>query len=166
MTANELTSAFYEEFAMLKGQGLIVTGIFGFPMLSKGKYFSIGIGQGAEDYEEVSPETHRISVLHPFVFDGRKLPDSFMGFKIFKVWIEKSIPRLIERRVIDSDGSITSWTPEQFRQYAHKNANRIRKALNDPTMTEEDILDALAQNSFKRYCAEYEQERLRRLLGE
>jgi hypothetical protein len=166
MTAEELTKAFYHEFTKLRDQGLIVTGISGTMEYSEGQYMKIGIAQVAEDYEEVSPETHRIGVLHPFIFDGRKLPDSFMGFRIFKVWIAKSIPRSIERRVIDSDGSITSWTPEQFRQYARKNAKRIRQALNDPTMTEEDILNAIAQNNFKRYCTEYEQDRLKRLQEE
>ncbi len=166
MTAEELTKAFYHEFAKLRDQGLIVTGISGTMGYSEGQYMKIGIAQVAEDYEEVSPETHRIGVLHPFIFDGRKLPDNFMGFKIFKVWIAKSIPRSIERRVIDSDGSITSWTPEQFRQYARKNAKRIRIVLDDLEMTEDDILDAVSLGDFKKYCDEYEHERIKRLLGE
>ncbi len=166
MTAKELTTAFYNEFDLLRNQGLIVTGISETPMFSKGQHMQIGIAQVAEDYEEVSPETHRIGVLHPFIFDGRKLPYSFMGFKISKVWIAKSIPRSIERRVIDSDGSIISWTPEQFRQYARKNANRIRIVLDDPEMTEEDILDAISLGNFNKYCDEYKADKIKRLLGE
>ncbi len=166
MTAEELTSLFHEQFASLKDQGLIVTGIAGALEIKEGKNLSIGIAQIAEDYEEVSPESHRISVIHPFIFDGRKLPDSFMGFKISKVYMSKSIPPEIDKPVLDPAGFKTSWTPDQFRKYVHKNASRIRLLLDDPEMTEDDILDAVSQGDFNKFCDAYEERRIKRLIGE
>jgi len=89
-----------------------------------------------------------------------------MGFKISKVYTEKSIPAEIDEIVLDPAGFKTAWTPDQFRNYAHRNASRIRKKLNDPNMTEDDILDAISLGNFAKYCDEYEEERLKRLIGE
>jgi hypothetical protein len=164
MTANELISAFRDTFGQLEASGLIIVEVYGQMNSADTDAMSIHIAEGLDGDDEVIPGSCHISILNPFIFDGRNIPDKFMGVNVFRSVISDTVPLEIEERVFDPAGFETSWTPEQFKNYVIDNALLIRKTLMQPDMSFEDMLDAICFGSYDKYVEKYEKERLERLI--
>jgi hypothetical protein len=165
MTALELLNGFKKDYSSLIDEGLIITGVYGQSSLNSGDELNISIAQGAEEDEEVSPDSHHISILVPFLFDGRLLPESYQGIRLHNGYISSTVPKEIEEMVLDPAGFETSWTPNQFIQYVTNNSDLIRKEIGDPKLTLEEMLDAICFGSFLEYCKGYEEDRINRITG-
>lgn len=102
----------------------------------------------------VDPEkkTHVIEISRPLIFDSRAIPDRYEGLKI-KRRIHGQLPVefQIDRDAPDWHKKEYVWAPERFEKYVDKNADKIRKKLGDPSMTREDMLDALCFGNFKKH---------------
>ena len=96
---------------------------------------------------------HVIMISKPFLFDNRTLPKVYEGLEI-KSKIEGSLPDEFKPSV---DKKEYLWAPSRFEQYVDRCANELRKKFNNPGMTREEMLDALAFGSFedhKRKCVQ------------
>jgi len=165
MKVCDYLSAFEEEYSILFDMGLFITGIYKDAEESDHKEdLRIGIAHSLEPYDEIIPEQCHMSVMHPFLFDNRKIPESFMGIKVLNVVQWDTIPEEIEDIVFDPAGFETNHTPEQYEKYVRDNLIEMRKALKQPDLSYEDALDAICFGDFTKYKSEYEERRLRRLL--
>ncbi len=87
MNAAELAQQFTTDHARLIPFGLQVR-ISGLPIevITQGD-LSIAIGSTEGPEEEVSTMTHRITAMHPFLFDRRWLPLTYKGYEVVDVHI-------------------------------------------------------------------------------
>ncbi|MCA0429940.1 MAG: hypothetical protein LCH32_05505 [Bacteroidetes bacterium] len=90
---------------------------------------------------------HVIMVSKPFIFDNRQLPKTYEGLEI-KAKIEGSLPKefAINKETIKKD---YVWAPNKFEKYVDRCADDIKKQFNNPSMTRQEMLDALAFGSFE-----------------
>jgi hypothetical protein len=90
---------------------------------------------------------HVIMVSKPFIFDNRQLPKTYEGLEI-KAKIEGSLPKefAINKEAIKKD---YVWAPNKFEKYVDRCADDIKKQFNNPSMTRQEMLDALAFGSFE-----------------
>ena len=99
-----------------------------------------------------------ISVSHPFIFDRRSLPKSFMGLDVRGGTNENELPK--EFQVYDQNSEYI-WAYQRFERYVDAHSDLIRRTLGDSTMSRADMLDALCFGNFeelKRDCIRWEQE--------
>lgn len=97
-----------------------------------------------------------ISVDYPFIFDKRKLPQTFMGLDVRG----GSYPLPHEFENINSDNEYV-WAYQRFEEYVDNHSELIRKTLNNPTMIRDEMLDALCFGDFiahKQMCIKWEAE--------
>lgn len=90
-------------------------------------------------------------VERPFIFDKRKAPEGYLGLGI-RYSMDGPVPPGFE---VFSD---YVWAPENYLNFVNNHQGRIRKELGDPTMDEEEMLDALVGMSFDewiRQCQEW-----------
>jgi hypothetical protein len=90
---------------------------------------------------------HVIMISKPFVFDNRSLPKVYEGLEI-KAKIEGSLPDEFKP---SSEKKEYLWAPNRFEKYVDRCANEIRKKFNNPEMTREEMLDALAFGNFEEH---------------
>jgi len=99
---------------------------------------------------------HVIMVSKPFVFDNRALPKIYQGIEI-KSKIEGTLPE--EFKV--ETGKAYVWAPQHFEKFVDRCSTEIKKTLNNPNMSRNDMLDALAFGNFeehKKKCIQLMQE--------
>jgi hypothetical protein len=99
---------------------------------------------------------HVIMVSKPFVFDNRALPKVYQGIEI-KSKIEGILPD--EFKVETGKGYV--WAPNHFEKFVDRCSNEIKKTLNNPEMSRNEMLDALAFGNFeehKKKCIQLMQE--------
>jgi hypothetical protein len=99
---------------------------------------------------------HVIMVSKPFVFDNRALPKVYQGIEI-KSKIEGVLPD--EFKVETGKGYV--WAPNHFEKFVDRCSNEIKKTLNNPEMSRNEMLDALAFGNFeehKKKCIQLMQE--------
>jgi len=82
MIVNEFLKAFRDEYGHLDQFGLIITGIYVDAELSDNESLQVGISKSLEPFDVIIPEHCHMSVMHPFLFDNRKIPESFMGVSV------------------------------------------------------------------------------------
>jgi hypothetical protein len=167
MTRAELTQLYEKELAHLIEKGLELPFIR--PILTDEDKHVEGI-----DYEHPKPHTHELWTHRPFLFDIRKLPATFHGFKlyVFANWgtkppefqgpvrtkqdIKKGIYRFYPLDVL--------YDPEKVKAYAEDHFLDICAALDDYTFTIKDICDMIVGNDFEKHEKWCEEERLKRIL--
>ncbi len=90
---------------------------------------------------------HVIMVSKPFIFDNRQLPKTYEGLEI-KAKIEGSLPKefAINKEAVKKD---YVWAPNKFEKYVDRCADDIKKQFNNPNMSRQEMLDALAFGSFE-----------------
>jgi len=99
---------------------------------------------------------HVIMVSKPFVFDNRALPKIYQGIEI-KSKIEGTLPE--EFKV--ETGKAYVWAPQHFEKFVDRCSTEIKKTLNNPNMSRNDMLDALAFGNFEEHrkkCIQLMQE--------
>jgi hypothetical protein len=101
---------------------------------------------------------HVISISKPFIFDNRKLPKKFEGLEI-KSKIQGDLPEefKINRQDMDWQKKEFVWSPERFEKFVDRCSSDIRKKLNSPEMTREEMLDAICFGSFKEHTEKCDQ---------
>jgi hypothetical protein len=95
-------------------------------------------------------------VSKPFVFDNRALPKIYQGIEI-KSKIEGTLPE--EFKVETGKGYV--WAPQHFENFVDRCSTEIKKTLNNPNMSRNEMLDALAFGNFeehKKKCIQLMQE--------
>lgn len=165
MTTGEVISSFEQRYAQLFNMGLFITGIYQDADESNHKEgLRIGISHSLEPYDEINPEYCHMSVMHPFLFDNRLIPEFFMGIKVQNVVQASTIPPEIEEIVYDPAGFEDSQTPQQYENFVRENILLIRQALKQNELSLVDALDAICFGDFIKYKEEQESARLKRLL--
>ncbi len=158
MNARELKAAFLKDHAELFERGLIFCGIFFTP-------FSEHSEEAEIDLDPV-PGNDVIDVMHTFIFDSRKIPETYKGFRVSNQRTtcddqQESIFRpnyLPEEFVIGDDEVIyveDAEAPMRYTTFVDRCEDDLRKAFGDPSMTRMDLLDALAWGNFQRHCDLY-----------
>jgi hypothetical protein len=92
---------------------------------------------------------HVIMVSKPFIFDNRQLPKSYEGLDI-KAKIEGTLPKefAIKKDAIKKE---YVWAPSRFEKYVDRCSDEIRKQFNNPKMSRQEMLDALAFGNFEEH---------------
>lgn len=83
-------------------------------------------------------------VVHPFIFDRRKIPDSFLGLAVRKSLSEP----------LPDDFEVFSgyvWAPENYADFVDMHEKEVRTALGDLEMTREEMLHALIGMPFDQW---------------
>lgn len=167
MTHAELYVLFETELAELIQKGLSMP--FVRPMLTDdGEHFP------GFDHENPQPSTHELWCERPFVFDIRKLPDTFYGFKLYTSvpWNARPEPFRPKNHYIPEQFDALNYKPyediflpEKVMVYALKHAKEIRAELNDPTFTIKNICDMIVWRDFNEHKREYWEWQLRHSLN-
>ncbi len=97
-------------------------------------------------------KTHVIEISRPIIFDSRLIPDRYEGLKI-KRRIHGPLPEefQIDRNSVDWHKREYVWAPERFEIYVDREDVKIRKALGDPDMTREGMLNAICFGNFQAH---------------
>jgi hypothetical protein len=90
---------------------------------------------------------HVILISKPFIFDNRNLPKSYEGVEI-KAKIEGELPQ--EFKPVPDKKEYT-WAPRKFELFVDRCAGELRKKFNNPEMSRQDMLDALAFGNFEEH---------------
>jgi len=133
----ETLKMFETKYALLKKKGLKVNGL---TMVDPKK------------------KKHVINVSKPFIFDNRALPKKYEGLEI-KSQIQGELPEefKIDRNNPEWSKQEYIWAPERFEKFVDRCAEEIRTKLNNPSMSREEMLDALCFGNFEEHRQKSEQ---------
>ena len=90
-------------------------------------------------------------VRHPFIFDTRLIPNSFLGLSV-RSSLSEALP---------DDFEVFSgyvWAPENYANFVDNHIEEIRGTLGEPEMTRAEILHALIGTPFREWieqCKEF-----------
>jgi hypothetical protein len=135
MKHNEIIEEFKKQYGYLSKYGLQIN----------------GIGNLIAGYNVISIST-------PFIFDRTKLPEKFMGLDLRNGTNENEMP--MEFQNIDKDKEYI-WAYQRFEDYVDNHHDLIRKTLDNPGMTRDEMLNALCFGDFnnhKELCIKWENE--------
>ncbi|HYG40338.1 MAG TPA: hypothetical protein VD908_17035 [Cytophagales bacterium] len=135
MTYDTIISKFKSQYGHLKKYGLKIHGV-----------------------ANLIADHNVISISTPFIFDRTKLPDKFLGLDLRNGTVENEMPP--EFQNIDNDKEYI-WAYQRFEEYVDNHTDIIRETLDNPTMTREEMLDALCFGNFKNHkemCIKWENE--------
>lgn len=166
MTVAEFLIEFREKFGHLEAFGMSVIGIYTDEDTAPGDdNLHIGISKSTEENDVIIEGKCHLSVMHPFIFDNRKIPEYFLGVKVLNIIRADTFPTEIEDTIYDVAGFEMNYTPMQYHKYVQENLNEIRAILMDPHMTFSDALDAICMGDFDKYQARFDKWRINRLIG-
>ena len=122
----EILKSFESKFGSLKKKGLRIEGL---------------------SMIDPKRKKHVIMISKPFLFDNRLLPKTYEGLDI-KSKIEGGLPEefKIEKEIVKKD---YLWAPVKFEKYVDRCSDDIKKQFNNPNMSRNEMLDALAFGSFE-----------------
>ena len=83
-------------------------------------------------------------VTHPFVFDKRLVPGSFLGLPV-RTSLSSPIPEDFEVF------SGYTWAPENYANFVDTHAENVRSALGNPDITRAEMLHALIGMPFENW---------------
>ena len=83
-------------------------------------------------------------VLHPFVFDNRLIPGSFLGLAV-RSSLSEPLPDDFEKFT----GYV--WAPENYANFVDKHADQVRSGLGEPEMSRDEMLNALIGMPFEQW---------------
>lgn len=89
-------------------------------------------------------------VTHPFVFDKRLIPSSFLGLAV-RTSLSSPLP---------DDFEVFSgyvWAPENYANFVDRHTEDVRSALGNPDMTRAEILHALIGMPFEDWVEQCRQ---------
>ncbi|MFN6039030.1 MAG: hypothetical protein ACK452_11230 [Bacteroidota bacterium] len=90
---------------------------------------------------------HVILISKPFLFDNRALPKIYEGLEI-KSKIEGELPEEFKPNTAKKE---YTWAPLKFEKYVDRCSSEIRKKFNNPAMSRNEMLDALAFGNFEEH---------------
>jgi hypothetical protein len=106
-------------------------------------------GLRIEGMQMIDPKRkkHVILISKPFIFDNRSLPKVYEGLSI-KAKIEGELPVEFKPNSIKKE---YTWDPNKFETFVDRCSTEIRKKFNNPNMTRNEMLDALAFGNFEEH---------------
>ena len=90
---------------------------------------------------------HVILISKPFLFDNRSLPKIYEGLEV-KAKIEGELPEEFKPTALKKE---YTWAPKKFEVFVDRCAGEIRKKFNNPNMSRQEMLDALAFGNFEEH---------------
>jgi len=112
----------------------------------------------------IDPEkkTHVIEISRPLIFDSRVIPDRYEGLRV-KRRIHGPLPEefQIDRDSVDWHKREYVWAPERFEKYVDREGGKISKALGNPEMSREDMLNAICFGNYQAH-----KEKVEKLIDE
>ncbi|MBS1651065.1 MAG: hypothetical protein JSU07_03555 [Bacteroidetes bacterium] len=122
----DILKNFEQKFAPLKKKGLRIDGL---------------------SMIDPKRKKHVIMISKPFLFDNRQLPKVYEGLEI-KAKIEGDLPKefTIKKDTIKKE---YVWAPSKFEKYVDRCSDEIKRQFNDPKMTRNEMLDALAFGNYE-----------------
>jgi len=94
-----------------------------------------------------------ISVSHPFIFDCRLLPQTFMGLDL------RSSTYDLPSEFNDIRNEEYIWAYQKFELFVDRHSKEIQEKLNNHDLTKTEMLDALCFGDFERHktnCMKWE----------
>jgi len=124
----EILKQFESKYGMLKKKGLRIEGL---------------------SMIDPKRKKHVIMVSKPFIFDNRQLPKTYEGLDI-KSKIEGLLPKEFS---INKDAIRKEyvWAPNRFEKFVDRCGDEIKKQFNNPNMSRQEMLDALAFGNFEEH---------------
>ena len=168
MKVFELIEAFNDSYSSLKEFGLVIMGVYQNNTTNIDNCYNslnIDVAEGLNESDEIDCKNCHLNIMHPLIFDNRKIPEYFHGVKILNITNSSSIPAELVEMVINDNGFEENFTPNQYRNYVFGNSEYIREVLKSPNMTIDEMLDAICMGDFEEYEAEYAKNILKRLIG-
>jgi hypothetical protein len=106
-------------------------------------------GLRIEGMQMIDPKRkkHVILISKPFIFDNRSLPKVYEGLEI-KAKIEGELPVEFKPNSVTKE---YTWAPKKFETFVDRCSSEIRKKFNNPDMSREEMLDALAFGNFQEH---------------
>jgi hypothetical protein len=124
----EILKQFESKYGMLKKKGLRIEGL---------------------SMIDPKRKKHVILVSKPFMFDNRQLPKTYEGLDI-KAKIEGTLPKEFSFNK-DAVRKEYVWAPNRFEKFVDRCSDEIKKQFNNPNMSRQDMLDALAFGNFEEH---------------
>ncbi len=124
----EILKQFESKYGMLKKKGLRIEGL---------------------SMIDPKRKKHVILVSKPFMFDNRQLPKTYEGLDI-KAKIEGTLPKEFSLNK-DAVRKEYVWAPNRFEKFVDRCSDEIKKQFNNPNMSRQDMLDALAFGNFEEH---------------
>ena len=90
---------------------------------------------------------HVILISKPFLFDNRTLPKIYEGLEI-KAKIEGELPEEFKPKEGKKE---YTWSPSKFEKFVDRCSSDIKKKFNNPDMSRNEMLDALAFGNFEEH---------------
>ena len=163
MKAEHLLLEFHKNHGYLERYGLKVVGLYHEDDYDDGEGLTINIGQSIESEDDIIPEQCHLSVMHPFIFDNRKIPKVYMGVRVLNIVRADTMPSELEEIVYDPAGFEMNYTPGQYFAFIQENMDLIRATLKEPEMSFDEMLDAICFGDFNKFQQEFDEERIKRL---
>ncbi len=164
MKAQCILNEFRRSFGYLEEVGLRVVGLYQEFDHEGGEGLTINIGQSIEPEDEVNPVCCHLSIMHPFIFDNRKIPKVYMGVRVLNIVQADTMPSELEEIVYDPAGFEMNHTPGQYFDFIKENMDFIRATLKEPEISLDEMLDAICFGDFKKFEQEFEDERIKRII--
>ena len=168
MTRSELLELFETEMAHLIEKGMSVPSVW--PLLNEDDEQMPGC-----DHDYPTPATHMLVTERPFIFDIRKIPDTFHGFTLYCYIDWDTKPEEFRGPPLPDDWKPKDgivlipldilFAPEKVMAYAEEHVLEICEQLNDYTLTLKNICDMIVCCDFEQHKKECEEKRLKRLLN-
>jgi len=90
-----------------------------------------------------------IGASHPFVFDKRLLPPTYLGMTVHQ---STSHPLPVEFQNQERPRGYV-WSPPNFSQFVDRCGEEVRRELGNPAMTREEMLHALIGEPYEEFVA-------------
>jgi hypothetical protein len=105
---------------------------------------------------QIDPLLYQLSLNVPLIFDHRKIPKNYNGFKVvvsvsgFESYPEWEFGNMV------CDNYEGHMDPQRYINFVNRCASEIREKLNAPEMTAEEMLDAICFGDFRKYKEDYD----------
>ncbi len=106
------------------------------------------IGNGLGIYHGGSWAIH---VEYPFIFDKRKIPQTYLGIEIRGGTQSKDLPKEFQIRNTMKE---YVWAPERYIEFVDRCTDEIREELGDPNISQYEMLSALCGRDFREFSAQ------------
>jgi hypothetical protein len=90
-----------------------------------------------------------IDVTHDVIFDRRWIPGHYLGFSVHSR-VQGPLPPEFANQ--DRPHGY-AWSPPNFERFVDRCSNEIRQRLGNPTMSRNEMLDALVGRPFEEFVA-------------
>jgi hypothetical protein len=145
MTVSELKIELARDYEDLVSKGLRLHGAM--PNKREGSAMLMSV----PDETEIHSSTHHLLFSRPFIFDLRKLPETFRGFDVKPLIGQEDMPEEFRADEYELMPFHECWSEEHILTYAEEHALEICEQLNDYSLTLKDICNMIAFGDFEKH---------------